>query len=156
MPSSRINIKVDSYNDKTRGKLNHRANKLGNRAKFARFRRQSKFNKPGHREQGSYKPPPTATPRQTRSYHNLTMELKKIEDAFYKELEDYYYDNLQVEDEYTHYEYEDYKCDPRTSEEYFKMIQQQDSYTPRDPKYIGEPYYSDVSQLIWGGSEDDY
>ena len=82
------------------------------------------------------------------------MELKKIEDAVFEELEYYYY-NLQNEDE-DEYEYDDYKSDPRTSEEYFKMIQQQDSYTPRDPKYIGEPYYSDVSQLIWGGSEDDY
>lgn len=154
MPSSKINIKIDSHNDKTRRKLNHRANKNQNRAKFARFRRQSKFNKPGHREQGSYKPPPSDTPRQTRSYHTLSVELKKIEDAIFKEIEDYY-DELQAEDEYE-YEYEDYKCDPRTSEEYFKMIQQQDSYTPRDPKYIGEPYYSDVSQLIWGGSEADY
>jgi hypothetical protein len=134
--------------------LNHRANKNQNRAKFARFRRQSKFNKPGHREQGSYKPPPSDTPRQTRSYYTLSVELKKIEDAIFKEIEDFY-DELKAEDEYE-YEYEDYKCDPRTSEEYFKMIQQQDSYTPRDPKYIGEPYYSDVSQLIWGGSDADY
>ena len=155
MPSSRINIKIDSHNDKARRKLNHRANKLGNRAKFARFRHKSKLNKPGHREQGSYKPPPSDTPRQTRSYLTLSVELKKIEDAIFKEIEDYY-NELQVEDEDTSYEYEEYKSDPRTSEEYFKMIQQQDSYTPRDPKYIGEPYYSDVSQLTWGGSEDDY
>ena len=154
MPSPRISIKVDSYNDKTRGKLNHRANKNRNRAKYARSRRQSKFNKPGHREQGSYKPRSPTPPRQTRSYLTLSVELKKIEDAFFKELEDYY-DELKAEDE-DEYEYDDYKSDPRTSEEYFKMIQQQDSYTPRDPKYIGEPYYSDVSQLTWGGSEDDY
>ena len=150
MVSSKINIKIDSHNDKTRRKLNHRANKNRNRAKFARFRRQSKFNKPGHREQGSYKPRSPTPPRQTRSYLTLSVELKKIEDAVFEELEYYYY-NLQDE-----YEYDDYKSDPRTSEEYFKMIQQQDSYTPRDPKYIGEPYYSDVSQLTWGGSEDDY
>jgi hypothetical protein len=155
MPSSRINIKIDSHNDKARRKLNHRANKLGNRAKLARFRRKSMLNKPGHREQGSYKPPPSDTPRQTRSYLTLSVELKKIEDAIFKEIEDYYNEH-QVEDEDTSYEYEEYKSDPRTSEEYFKMIQQQDSYTPRDPKYIGEPYYSDVSQLTWGGSEDDY
>lgn len=150
MPSSRINIKVDSYNDKTRGKLNHRANKLGNRAKFARFRRQSKFNKPGHREQGSYKPAPTATPRQTRSYHNLTMELKKIEDAFLQSWEDYY-EEMDIQRSEKKLEAEDERSyDPSVKQPVEQPVE------IRDPRYIGEETYDELSWGAWEGDDDSW
>ena len=151
MPSSRISIKVDSYNDKTRGKLNHRANKNRNRAKFARFRRQSKFNKPGHREQGSYKPRPSTPPRQTRSYNTLTVELKKIEDAFLRSWEDYYEEmdiQISIRDAQRR------KSDEEDERSYEPPVKQpvEQPVEIRDPRYIGE---EDCDELSWGAWEGD-
>ncbi len=151
MPSSRICIKIDSYNDKTLGKLKHRANKLGNRARrrTARTRRQSKFNKPEHREQGSYKPRPSSPPRQTRSYHTLTVELKKIEDAFLRSWEEFYEEmagiRLSVREEEDERSYEPPAKQPVEPVEEI-----------RDPRYIGEETLDELSWGAWEGDDDSW
>ena len=156
MPSSRISIKIDSYNDKSLGKLKHRANKSGNRARrhTARTRRQSKFNKPEHREQGSYKQRPPTPPRQTRSYHTLTVELKKIEDAFLQSWEDYYH-------------FAEIESAIRLSVRKFEEEDER-SYEPpvkqpvepveeiRDPRYIGEETRNELSWSTWEGDDDSW
>ena len=150
MPS-RISIKVNSYHDKTRGKLNHRANKNRNRAKYARNRRRSKFNKAGHREQGSYKPPPTATPRQTRSYHSLTVELKKIEDAFLQSWEDYYH-FAEIESairlSVRKFEEDDARSYEPPAKQPVEPVEE-----IRDPRYIGEETRDELSWSTWEGDD---
>ena len=141
MPS-RICIKVDSYNDKSRRRLNHRANKNRNRARRS-DRRQSKFNKPGHREQGSYKPRPPSPPRQTRSYNTLTVELKKIEDAFLRSWEDYY-DDIQRSIR------EEKKLEAEDERRYKQQVEIQDS------RYIGEETYDELSWGAWEGDDDSW
>ena len=150
MPS-RICIKVDSYNDKSRGKLNHRANKNRNRAKYARSRRQSKFNKPEHKEQGSYKQRPPTPPRQTRSYHTLTVELNKIEDAFLRSWEDYY-DEMDIQRSIR----EEKKFDEEDERSYESPVKQpvEPVEEIKDPRYIGEETRDELSWSTWEG--DDY
>ena len=156
MPSSRISVKVDSHNDKTRGRLNHRANKNRNRAKYARNRRRSKFNKAGHREQGSYKPPATATPRQTRSYHSLTVELKKIEDAFLQSWEDYY-DFMEIERAIREEEARRKKFDEEDERSYEPPVKQPvEPVEIQDPRYIGEESRDELSWSTWEGDDDSW
>lgn len=152
MPSSRISVKVDSYNDKTRGRLNHRANKNRNRAR-RRSPRQSKFNKPEHREQGSYKQPPTATPRQTRSYHSLTVELKKIEDAFLQSWEDYY-EEMEIEAAIREEEARRKKFDEEDERSYEPPVKQ--PVEIQDPRYIGEQSRDELSWGVWEGDDDSW
>ena len=157
MPSSRISIKVDSYNDKTRGKLNHRANKNRNRAKYSRSRRQSKFNKPEHREQGSYKPRPSSPPRQTRSYHTLTVELKKIEDAFIRSWEDYY-DEMEIDVAIREEEARRKKFDEEDERSYEPPVKQpvEPVEEIQDPRYIGEESLDELSWCVWDGDDDSW
>ena len=157
MPSPRISIKVDSYNDKTRGKLNHRANKNRNRAKYARSRRQSKFNKPGHREQGSYKPRSPTPPRQTRSYHTLTVELKKIEDAFIRSWENYY-DFMEIERAIREEEEGRKKVEDERERSYEPPVKQpvEPVEEIQDPRYIGEESHDELSWSMWEGDDDSW
>ena len=155
MPSSRISIKVDSHNDKTRGKLNHRANKNRNRARH-RTHRQSKFNKPGHREQGSYKPRPPSPPRQTRSYHTLTVELKKIEDAFIRSWEDYY-EEMEIEIAIREEEARRKKFDEEDERSYEPPVKQPvEPVEIQDPRYIGEESRDELSWCAWEGDDDSW
>ena len=147
MPS-RISIKVNSYNDKTRGKLNHRANKNSNRAR-RRGRHQSKFNKPEHKEQGSYKQRPPTPPRQTRSYHTLTVELKKIEDAFIRSWEDYY-DEMEIESAIR----EEKKLEEEDEPPVKQPVEQ--PVEIRDPRYIGEDSRDELSWSTWEGDDDSW
>jgi len=152
MPSSRISIKVDSYNDKTRGKLNRRANKNRNRARH-RNPHQSKFNKPGHREQGSYKPRPPSPPRQTRSYHTLTVELKKIEDAFIRSWEDYY-EEMEIEIAIREEEARRKKFDEEDERSYEPPVKQPvEPVEIQDPRYIGEENHDELSWSTWEGDD---
>ena len=147
MPSSRISVKVDSYNDKTRGRLNHRANKNRNRAR-RRSPHQSKFNKPEHSEQGSYKPRPTS-PRQTRSYETLSWELKKIDDEYDR----MFWDEIEIMEERLREQEQDRLRRQQEHEERdrdeggFQLCKPQVNKEVRDPRYIGEPEYNDVSEL---------
>ena len=134
--------------------MNHRANKLGNRAKYARTRRQSKFNKPGHSEQGSYKPRPSSPPRQTRSYHTLTVELKKIEDAFLHSWEDYY-DEMEIESASRLSVRKFEEEDERSYEPPVKQPVEQ-PVEIRDPRYIGEETRDELSWSTWEGDDDSW
>ena len=134
--------------------MNHRANKLGNRAKYARTRRQSKFNKPGHSEQGSYKPRPSSPPRQTRSYHTLTVELKKIEDAFLQSWEDYY-DEMEIESAIRLSVRKFEEEDERSYEPPVKQPVEQ-PVEIRDPRYIGEDSRDELSWSTCEGDDDSW
>ena len=152
----RICIKLDQFNDKNRRKLRHRENKHRNRAKFAKEKGNSKFNKPEHSEQRSYKPRPTST-RQTRSYQTLSWELKKIEDEYDR----MFWEQIEIMEQCVREQEQERLRRQQEHEERdrdecgFQLCKPQVNKEVRDPRYIGELEYNDVSELIWGGGEED-
>jgi len=154
-------IHIESGSDRVhgpRGKMHRRARKLKRRAqeKVTHKYRMGRVNKQDHTTKVSYKPKVPKQEKATKSRLGLDHELKKIEDARTRAIDEYYEEMMEYIDYLEELNKKKHEDEDEQRQWSCKAPVKQTVLEIQDPRYIGEENYNELSWGAWEGDDDSW